>query len=79
MMEVSLGYVRGGEKTLIRGRLRFTLPKWSWLLLYGIAIELLQTQIPNRVFSVGDIVANTAGITLYAFGGMHLLQRLGWR
>ncbi|MCB1774517.1 MAG: VanZ family protein [Gammaproteobacteria bacterium] len=58
---------------------RFTAPKWSGLLLYGIAIELLQTQIPNRVFSIGDIVANGAGIALYAFGGIYLLQRLGWR
>lgn len=58
---------------------RFTLPKWSALLIYGLAIELVQTQIPNRVFSIGDIVANAAGIALYAFGVVHLLQRVGWR
>jgi VanZ family protein len=58
---------------------RFTWPKWSSLLVYGLAIELLQTQIPNRVFSVGDMVANAAGVALYAFGALHLLRTLNWR
>ena len=58
---------------------RFTWPKWASLLLYGAAIELLQTQIPNRFFSVGDMIANAAGVALYGFGAVYLLRNLGWR
>ena len=44
----------------------FDLPKWGFLLGYGVLIELLQMQVPNRVFSLGDLVANAAGVALYA-------------
>ena len=40
--------------------------KWGPLLAYGLAIELLQSQIPNRLFSIGDLAANAAGLALYA-------------
>lgn len=35
------------------------------LLGYGLLIETLQYYIPTRDFSIGDIVADTAGILLY--------------
>jgi VanZ family protein len=31
---------------------------------YGLFIELVQSQIPSRVASVGDLASNTLGITL---------------
>ena len=36
------------------------------LLAYGIAIELVQSRLPYRMFSWGDIAANTAGLVSYA-------------
>lgn len=44
---------------------RFDWPKWGALMVYGIAIELMQSQIPNRFLSLGDIVANGTGIAAY--------------
>ena len=35
------------------------------LVLYGISLEALQTLVPDRSFSIGDIFANTLGV----FGG----------
>lgn len=57
----------------------FDLPKWGSLLAYGVLIELLQSQIPGRVFSVLDIAANAAGIGLYAFALVGILRRVGVR
>lgn len=57
----------------------FDLPKWGALLGYGIVIELLQSQIPSRMFSVGDIAANLAGIALYAFVVFRVLRAGGIR
>jgi VanZ family protein len=57
----------------------FDLPKWTSLLSYGVAIELIQNQIPNRMLSVGDLVANAAGIALYAFLILRVLRSLGLR
>jgi hypothetical protein len=44
----------------------FDLPKWAPLLGYGLAIELIQSQIPNRNLSLGDFVADAAGVAAYA-------------
>jgi len=52
----------------------FDLPKWLLLLGYGLAIELIQSQIPNRFFSLGDLLANAAGIALYAYVILRLLH-----
>jgi VanZ family protein len=49
------------------------------LLSYGMAIELIQSQIPNRMLSVGDLAANAAGIALYAFLILRVLRSLGLR
>jgi VanZ family protein len=49
---------------------RFDIRKWGTLFAYGLLIELIQSQIPNRLFSVGDLAANAAGIALY--GGLAL-------
>lgn len=57
----------------------FDLSKWAGLLGYGIAIELLQGQIPNRMLSIADLTANTAGIALYAFLLLRTLRTLGLR
>ena len=57
----------------------FHLPKWGALFAYGLVIELLQAQIPNRMFDLGDLVANAVGIGIYAFAVMHLLRRLRFR
>lgn len=54
--------------------------KWLTLLGYGVLIELIQSQIPNRMFSLADILANVAGIALYAFviaKVLHLSPRRG--
>ena len=40
--------------------------KWAALIGYGLAIELIQGQIPNRMFSLGDLLANAAGIAVFA-------------
>jgi len=41
--------------------------KWVLLLGYGVLIELTQSQIPNREFSLADMLANASGIALYSF------------
>lgn len=53
--------------------------KWAALMAYGLAIEWLQTQIPNRVFSFADMLANAAGVALYAAVLVPILRRVGWR
>ena len=45
--------------------------KWESLFAYGLAIELMQSQIPNRLFAVGDLAANAIGIAVY---GLVMLQ-----
>ncbi len=35
--------------------------KWAALLGYGLLIELLQSQIPNRFLSLADLLANAVG------------------
>jgi VanZ family protein len=57
----------------------FDLPKWAGLLGYGIAIELIQSQVPNRMLSIADLAANTVGIALYAFLILRTLRTLGLR
>ena len=57
----------------------FGLPKWAFLLGYGIAIELIQSQIPNRVFSLADVAANATGIVLYALLIRRALRAAGLR
>ncbi len=46
------------------------------LLIYGGAIELLQSLTPNRVPSVGDFVANGTGLALGSFAATRFRQ---WR
>lgn len=58
---------------------RFGIAKWGFLLLYGLGIELLQSQIPNRFASAGDLLANAMGVALYVFAGSPLLRGLGLR
>lgn len=57
----------------------FDLAKWGFLAGYGIALELLQMHIPNRMFDVADIVANLLGVGLYAFLLIRLLRAVGFR
>ena len=57
----------------------FNLGKWGFLVAYGIALELIQMQIPNRVFDGADIVANVLGVGLYAFVVIRLLRATGYR
>lgn len=58
---------------------RFDPPKWAFLLAYGLAIELIQSQIPDRELSLADLAANAAGIALYAFVLLRPLRTLGLR
>lgn len=53
--------------------------KWIPLFLYGVALEAIQMQIPNRIFDVADVGANAIGILLYAVAGVRLLKRFGMR
>jgi VanZ family protein len=48
--------------------------KWAALVGYGVSIELIQSLIPNRMFSLADVVANIAGIALYAFLVLPMLR-----
>ena len=57
----------------------FGLGKWGLLAGYGVALELVQMHIPNRLFDVADIVANLAGIGLYALVLVRLLRAAGYR
>jgi VanZ family protein len=57
----------------------FTWRKWLLLLVYGLAIELVQSTIPSRDFSLADLAANLAGVALYVFAAAPVLRRLGWR
>lgn len=57
----------------------FDLSKWGFLVGYGIALELIQTQIPNRVFDGADMVANMLGVGVYAFVLRRLLRATGSR
>jgi VanZ family protein len=52
----------------------FNAPKWLFLIAYGLAIELIQSQIPNRFLSIGDLLANIAGIAVYAFVLLPMLR-----
>jgi VanZ family protein len=45
---------------------RFAWREWLALLAYGVMIELVQSQIPGRFMSLGDIAANATGIGIYA-------------
>ena len=45
------------------------------LLGYGIAIELLQTQIPKRGFELLDILADASGLLIYSALVLPLLRR----
>ncbi|MFC1684471.1 VanZ family protein [Pseudomonadota bacterium] len=40
--------------------------KWLPLMAYGLLIEVVQSQIPYRQFSVLDLVANGGGLVIYA-------------
>jgi VanZ family protein len=46
-------------------------PKWYWLSLslagYAILIELVQSRLPYRSASVGDVIADIAGVALFYF------------
>ena len=53
---------------------KFDLRKWGFLLAYGLAIELIQSQVPNRMFSLADIAANATGIALYVFPVRRLMR-----
>ena len=57
----------------------FDLSKWAWLLGYGLSIELIQSLIPNRMFSLADLLANAAGILIYAGGVLRGLRAIGVR
>ena len=57
----------------------FTRAKWLSLFAYGVVIELLQSQIPNRLFSIADLAANMAGVASYAFLVLGRLRAWGVR
>jgi VanZ family protein len=54
---------------------RFDIRKWGTLFAYGLLIELIQSQIPNRLFSLGDLAANAAGIAVYGWIALPLVRR----
>ena len=57
----------------------FSWHKWVPLMLYGLGIELIQSQIPYRQFSGWDLVANGGGLVLYGliriFAGRNLFRQ----
>jgi VanZ family protein len=53
----------------------FVPAKYLPLLAFGIAIECIQYYIPGRSFSLGDILADGAGLALY---GLLALPGLRW-
>jgi VanZ family protein len=53
----------------------FDIRKWGLLFTYGLVIELIQSQIPNRLFSFGDLAANATGIAVYGFLILPFLRR----
>jgi VanZ family protein len=53
----------------------FDMRKWGSLFAYGLTIELIQSQIPNRLFSIGDLAANAIGLALYGLVLLWLLRR----
>ena len=57
----------------------FDLGKWGFLLGYGTALEMLQMQIPNRVFDGADIADTMLGVALYALVLVRLLRATGFR
>jgi len=49
-------------------RLRTDWSLYTWLLVYGLGIELIQFFIPERSFSLLDLAADAAGLLMaYAF------------
>ena len=44
---------------------RFDWAVWAPLILYGLAIEIVQDQLPYRTFSLLDLAADAAGIFAY--------------
>lgn len=56
---------------------RFNGRKWLLLLAYGLLIEVVQYFIPNRYFSLLDVVADMAGVLVYVCT-MPLLARMPW-
>ena len=57
----------------------FDLPKGGFLLGYGVLLELAQSQVPGRMFSLADILADLAGIALYAVVLRRALRAAGVR
>lgn len=53
----------------------FNWNKALWLLLYGIAIEVVQYYIPGRDFSLLDIAADASGLLLYYIFTKTLINR----
>lgn len=53
---------------------RHELARWGWLIAYGLLIELIQSLLPFREFSLFDWAADAMGIALYA-----LLRTMGAR
>jgi VanZ family protein len=53
--------------------------KWGPLLVYGLAIELIQMTISSRFFSLADLLADAAGIALYGLLARPVLRAAGMR
>lgn len=53
----------------------FNWTKTLWLLAYGLAIESLQHYIPERHFSLLDLLADAAGIAVYWLFALFIFKR----
>jgi VanZ family protein len=53
----------------------FNWHKALWLMLYGIAIEVLQHYIPGREFSLLDMAADASGLLIYFILTNTIIQR----
>lgn len=57
---------------------RFTGGKVATLLAYGMAIEVVQSFLPFRSFSLLDWLADAAGVVLYVVVATPILKRTAW-
>ena len=69
---VSVGLQRSDTRLSVRWQFWFPI---LFAAVYGVTDEIHQLFVPQRVFSIGDILANTAG----AFAAQYFLWYVWWR
>lgn len=81
MAHIGAFYVSGGLADFAFPRSHFGFNKMLSLLGYGLLIEFVQSFLPYRDASMLDLLADAAGLSLYALTFLILMRTpfIGWR